>query len=207
MKDVLLGMGKFLQSLAEDHAHFENNVQANLGPDTAIHDLVTKEYPNCQKEEDLLRKKQKEHENVETRYNREKQKRELASDDSAFEEQHLTKEVRLKDELESLTRETRAAEDKFATTLYGLQAKEREMAKNLLESLKSLQTYFTKVTNKLNEKVPKLEAVINNSKKCRIFGEDLENHLRNFSRPANSIKLKILQFFINLFLFPVLRKN
>eukprot|EP00092_Neocalanus_flemingeri_P007012 GFUD01007573.1.p1 GENE.GFUD01007573.1~~GFUD01007573.1.p1 ORF type:complete len:702 (-),score=196.53 GFUD01007573.1:82-2139(-) len=178
LKDILLGMGNFLQSLAEEHAQFENNVQSNLGPETAIHDLVTKEYPNMQKEEEFLRKKQKEYENVESRYNKEKQKRELASDDSVFEEQHLTKEVRLKDELESVTRETKAAEDKFATTLYCIQAKEKETAINLLESLKSLHSYFKQVSTKVNEKIPKLEAILNNSKKSKTFGEDLENHLR-----------------------------
>ena len=50
LRGILLGIGNLLQSVAEEHAQFENNVQASLGSDTAIHHLVTKEYPNLQKE-------------------------------------------------------------------------------------------------------------------------------------------------------------
>ena len=180
LKGIILGIGNLLQSLAEEHAQFENNVHTNLGADTTIHDLVTKDYPNLQKEEDILRKKQKEQENVQCRYSKEKQKREFASDDFEFEEEHCTKEVRLKEDLQTIKRETVVAEDKFVTTLYSLQAKEKEIARNLLDSIKSIQTYFVKVSHKLNEKIPKLEAIVNNSKKSKTFGEDLDNHLRYF---------------------------
>ena len=93
LRGILLGIGNLLQSVAEEHAQFENNVHASLGSDTAIHHLVTKEYPNLQKEEEILRKKQNEQENVQCRFNKEKQKRELASDDLEFAEDHCTKEV------------------------------------------------------------------------------------------------------------------
>ena len=189
LRGILLGIGNLLQSVAEEHAQFENNVHASLGSDTAIHHLVTKEYPNLQKEEDILRKKQKEQENVQCRFSKEKQKRELASDDLEFAEDHCTKEVRLKEDLQNVTRETTAAEDKFVTSLYSLQAKEKEFARNLVESIKSLQTYFEKVSHKLNEKVPKLEAIINNSKKSKTFGEDLETHLRYISKAKSLIFL------------------
>ena len=178
LKGIISGIGNLLQSLADEHAQFENCVQINLGPDTTIHDLVTKDYPNLQKEEEILRKKQKEQENVQCRYNKEKQKRELTSDDFEFEEEHYTKENRLKEDLQSITRETNAVEDKFITTLYSLQAKEKDIATNLLESIKSLQTYFKKVSQKIDEKIPKLEEILSNSNKSKTFGEDLHNHLR-----------------------------
>ena len=54
-----------------------------------------------------LGKKQKEQENVQCRYNKEKQKRELTSDDFEFEEEHYTKENRLKEDLQIITRETK----------------------------------------------------------------------------------------------------
>jgi len=59
LKGIISGIGNLLQSLADEHAQFENCVQINLGPDTTIHDLVTKDYPNLQKEEEILRKKAK----------------------------------------------------------------------------------------------------------------------------------------------------
>eukprot|EP00092_Neocalanus_flemingeri_P013040 GFUD01014052.1.p1 GENE.GFUD01014052.1~~GFUD01014052.1.p1 ORF type:complete len:661 (+),score=162.12 GFUD01014052.1:81-2063(+) len=178
LKEILSGMGNFLQSVSEDHARFESDIQATLGPDKTIHNLITKDYPNMQKDKDCLRKKQKEQENVESRYTKEKQRRELAADDVAFEEHHFAKEVKLKDELENITRETASAEDKFTTTLYCLQAKEKELAANLVETLKSLQKYFNKVLNKVNENLPKLEEIVINSSKTKTYGEDLENHLR-----------------------------
>lgn len=178
LKEVLLGMGSLLQSVAEDHACFESDIQSTLGPDNTIHNLITKDYPNMQKDKDFLRKKQKEQENVESRYNKEKQKRELSADDVAFEEHHFAKEVRLKDDLENIKRETVSSEDKFTTTLYCLQAKEKELAGNLIETLQYLQNYFTKVLDKVNENLPKLEAIVMNSSKTKTYGEDLENHLR-----------------------------
>ena len=78
-----------------------------------------------QKDKDFLRKKQKEEENVENRYNKEKQKREFSSDDSAFEEMHCAKELRLKEDLDNVKRERIASEDKLGTTLFCLQAKEK----------------------------------------------------------------------------------
>lgn len=178
LKEILSGMGGLLQSVAEDHASFESDILATLGPDNTIHNLITKDYPNMQKDKDGLRKKQKEQENVEGRYNKEKQKREFAADDVAFEEQHVAKEIRLKDDLENIKRETTSAEDKLTTTLYGLQAKEKELAVNLFDTLKSLQDYFNKVLTKLNEKLPKLEEIVMNSCKTKTYGEELENHLR-----------------------------
>ena len=84
----------------------------------------------------------------------------------------------MKEDLQSITRETNAVEDKFITTLYSLQAKEKDIATNLLESIKSLQTYFKKVSQKIDEKIPKLEEILSNSNKSKTFGEDLHNHLR-----------------------------
>jgi len=179
LKEVLSGIGNLLQSVAEDHACFENDIQCSLGPDKTIHNLITKDYPNMQKDKDCLRKKQKEQENVETRYNKEKQKRELSADDAAFEEHHFAKEVRLKDDLENVKRETSTSEDKFTTTLYCLQAKEKELALNLIETLQYLKEYFNKVLHKVNEHLPKLETLIANSCKTKTYGESLENHLRN----------------------------
>jgi len=178
LKEVLSGIGNLLQSVAEDHACFENDIQCSLGPDKTIHNLITKDYPNMQKDKDCLRKKQKEQENVETRYNKEKQKRELSADDAAFEEHHFAKEVRLKDDLENVKRETSTSEDKFTTTLYCLQAKEKELALNLIETLQYLKEYFNKVLHKVNEHLPKLETLIANSCKTKTYGESLENHLR-----------------------------
>merc|ERR1719376_754815 len=178
LKEVLSGIGNLLQSVAEDHACFENDIQSSLGPDKTIHNLITKDYPNMQKDKDYLRKKQKEQENVESRYNKEKHKRELSADDAAFEEHHFAKEVRLKDDLENVKRETCTSEDKFTTTLYCLQAKEKELALNLIETLQYLKEYFDKVLHKVNEHLPKLETLIADSCKTKTYGESLENHLR-----------------------------
>ena len=86
LKEVLSGIGNLLQSVAEDHACFENDIQSSLGPDKTIHTLITKDYPNMQKDKDSLRKKQKEQENIETRYNKEKQRCELSLEEDAIEE-------------------------------------------------------------------------------------------------------------------------
>eukprot|EP00091_Calanus_sinicus_P011187 TRINITY_DN25403_c0_g1_i1.p1 TRINITY_DN25403_c0_g1~~TRINITY_DN25403_c0_g1_i1.p1 ORF type:complete len:131 (+),score=32.28 TRINITY_DN25403_c0_g1_i1:381-773(+) len=59
LKEVLLGMGNLLQSVAEDHACFESDIQSTLGPDKTIHNLITKDYPNMQKDKDFLRKNKK----------------------------------------------------------------------------------------------------------------------------------------------------
>ena len=85
LRDVLSGIGNLLQSVAEDHACFENDIKSSLGPDKTIYNLITKDYPNMQKDKDSLRKKQKEQDNIESRYNKVKQTRELALDDDAFE--------------------------------------------------------------------------------------------------------------------------
>jgi hypothetical protein len=178
LKEVLSGMGNLLQSLAEDHACFENDIQCSLGPNKTIHSLLTTDYPKMQRDKDFFRKKQKEQENVESRYNKEKQKRELAADDVTFEEHHFAKEIRLKDDLENIKRETSASEDKFTTTLYCLQAKEKELASNLIETLQYLQDYFSKVLDKVNEHLPKLETILADSCKTKTYGESLEDHLR-----------------------------
>jgi len=178
LKEVLQGIGNLFLSIAEDHASFESDIQTSLGPEKTIHNLITKDYPNMQKDKDLLRKKQKEQENVEGRYNKEKQKRELSSDDVTFEEHHFAKETRLKEDLENIKRETLNSEDKFTTTLYSLQAKEKELAGNLIETLQSLQIYFKKVLQKIDENLPKLQEIVNNTCKTKCYGESLENHLR-----------------------------
>ena len=178
MKGMLSGIGALLQEIANEHAKFESIVQGNLGSDTAIHTFVTKDHPTLQKEEEVLRRKQREQENVQCRYNKEKQKRELTSDDKEFAEEHCTKEVRLKEDLQNITRETNAAEDKFVTSIYSLQAKEKEIATDLLNSIKSLQSYFSKTLLILDKKIPKLDNIIENSKRSKVFGEDLGNHLR-----------------------------
>ena len=96
----------------------------------------------------------------------------------------LSKENRLKDELETATREKESAEDKLTTCLYNLQSKEKDLAANLLQTMKSFQTYFSRVLFKINENIPKLEERVINSSKSKVYGENLENHLRN-----NSIKM------------------
>ena len=86
---------------------------------------------------------------------------------------------RLKDDLESANREASTAEDNFTTSLYSLQAKEKDMALNLLETLQNMKEYFVKVLDKLNENLPKMAKLVTDSCKSKTYGESLENHLRN----------------------------
>ena len=77
-------MGALLQEVAEDHANFESTIATVLGADQPIHNLITKDYPLMQKDKEQFRRKQKDLETAESRYNKEKQKRELAGDDKVI---------------------------------------------------------------------------------------------------------------------------
>jgi len=92
------------------------------------------------------------------------------------------KESRLVDEKDNAEKEATQAEDKLATTLYTLQAKEKDLALNIVDSLKTLQTFFRSVLNHLDQDIPALEEKVKNSAKTRVYGEDLAAHLRSHKR-------------------------
>lgn len=80
--------------------------------------------------------------------------------------------------MENAEKEAAAAQDKLSTTLYTLQAKEKDLALNLVDSLRTLQSYFRRVADHLDTELPELEAKVMSSKRTRVYGEELGVHLR-----------------------------
>ena len=81
-------------------------------------------------------------------------------------------------QLENVEKEAAAAEDKLATTLHNLQANEKQLAMNFVKSMKSLRSYFRSVTQHLDLEVAAMEEAVRGSRRSRVFGEELEVHLR-----------------------------
>ena len=74
--------------------------------------------------------------------------------------------------------EEQAAEDKLATTLYTLQASEKALATNMVETLKTLQDFFQNGFQSLNIVLPAVEAKLRESRQSPVYGEQLSVHLR-----------------------------
>ena len=79
--------------------------------------------------------------------------------------------------MENAEKEAAAAKDRMATTIYVLRAKEKDLAVNVLEALKTLRNYSESILTGLDSKLPKLEEEVKNSKRSRVFGEELAVHL------------------------------
>jgi len=106
----------------------------------------------------------------------------LRESEKESEEELVEKENRLTDELDNANKEATQAEDKLATTLYILQAKEKDLALNMVDSLKTLQSFFRRVLDHLDQDLPALEQKVKTSAKTKVYGEDLAVHLRSHER-------------------------
>ena len=81
-------------------------------------------------------------------------------------------------QLENVGKEAATAEEKLATTLHNLQANEKKLAMNFVKSVKSLRSYFRSVTQHLDLEVAAMEEAVRGSRRSRVFGEELGEHLR-----------------------------
>ena len=170
MKALLESASDVMKSLAEAHLQLEETVTKNLGPDSAISNLITKDYVSLQKDKDLLRNKQKELERVNSRYVKEK--------DRGPANVHTAKEQRTKEELDLVNRDSKMLADKVTSEVYCLQANEWEYTENLLKTMESLEQFFRQGSLLLTDILPTLRTRLNESPKQKVYGTDLIQHLK-----------------------------
>ena len=166
MKALLESASDVMKSLAEAHLQLEENVIKNLGPDTPISNLITKDYVSLQKDKELLRNKQKELERVNSRYTKEKDRGPTA------------KEQRTKEELDLVNRDSKILADKVTAEVYCLQANEWEYTENLLKTMESLEQFFRQGSLLLTDILPTLRTKLKESPKQKVYGTDLIQHLK-----------------------------
>ena len=80
--------------------------------------------------------------------------------------------------MDAAKKEANISEDKLATTLYTIQAKEKDFAINIVDALKAIRSYFQDVVTSLDTEIPCLEEKVRKSKRTRVYGEELSTHLR-----------------------------
>ena len=83
--------------------------------------------------------------------------------------------------MENILSEKTTLEDKLETTVYKFQAKEHEVATNILETFKSMQNFFKASYDCLNEMMPKLEEKLKSCPKQSVFGVHLKDHIRLYT--------------------------
>jgi len=183
LRDAVTSATETMKKMATCQVTFENELQSSLGAESPIHSMIYKDYPNLQREKESLRQKQKEVEAMGNRHIKEKQRiNQLRESEKESEEELVEKENRLTDELDNANKEATQAEDRLATTLYILQAKEKDLALNMVDSLKTLQSFFRRILGHLDQDLPALEEKVKSSEKTRVYGEDLAVHLRSHKR-------------------------
>ena len=170
MKALLSSASDIMKSLAEAHLQLEENVTKNLGPDSPINNLITKDYISLQKDKDLLRSKTKELERVNSKYIKEKERGPLNV--------QTAKEQRTKEELDLVNRDSKVLADKVTAEVYCLQANEWEYTENLLKTLESLEQFFRHGSLILTDMLPNLKATLESSPKQKVYGTDLIQHMR-----------------------------
>lgn len=94
LKALLYAGSDVMKSLAEAHLQLEQNVTSALGPDTPIHNLITKDFISLEKGKEQLRNKSKELDRVQSKYRKEKERGEQIKDDY-HKNVHTAKEQRL----------------------------------------------------------------------------------------------------------------
>jgi len=184
LREAVTSTTESMKKLAACQVTFESELQGRLtGERSPIHSMIYRDYPVLQREKDGLRQKQKEVDAMASRHAKERQRiKQLRDSEKETDEGLAEKESRLVDEKDNAEKEASQAEDKLATTLYTLQAKEKDLALNIVDSLKTLQTFFRSVLNHLDQDIPALEEKVKNSAKTRVYGEDLAAHLRSHKR-------------------------
>lgn len=93
-------------------------------------------------------------------------------------EQNPSKLIAARDELEESANKVDAARDSLAADMFTLVAKETQLAHTLLQYVKLQRAYHESALHFLQDTVPELERIINNSAVKPVFGYPLEEHLR-----------------------------
>lgn len=166
LKYILHECGKTEKFLANEIAEHELKVeQLVCAPLSTISD---QDLPAIMKAKKQLSRLISEKESATSRYQHlERQK-----------EENPTKLNAAREELEEAGTRVEAARDALAADMFALVAKEAQLAHTLLQYVKLQRAYHESALHSLQDTVPELERVINDSAVKPVFGYPLEEHLR-----------------------------
>ena len=94
LRDMMTSISDILKSLSEAHFQFEQDIQTILGPEKPIHNFITKDYQNLQKEKEQWKKKMKEKQDASSKHEKDKKKLNSLAGDYPHREIHEAKEER-----------------------------------------------------------------------------------------------------------------